>query len=82
MTEPPPSPTTIIETLRFIGLSDARVVFQESDQGWRIRAEGGPVVHVRKNGRLTISGKKSNVLREKLGLAGRSSKKKPGFAPG
>lgn len=46
----PPSPTTVIETLRSIGLSDAEIACQELDQGWRIRAQGGLIVYMRKDG--------------------------------
>jgi hypothetical protein len=72
----PPSPTTVIETLRSIGLSDAEIACQELDQGWRIRAQGGLIVHIRKDGQLTVSGKNTHAVRKALGLTSR--KLKPG----
>jgi hypothetical protein len=70
----PPSPTTIIETLRSMGFADARLASEELDRGWRIRAEGGPVVYMRKDGQLMISGKNTHAVRKALGLPSRKSK--------
>jgi hypothetical protein len=72
----PPSLTTVIETLRSIGLSDAEIACQELDQGWRIRAQGGLIVHMRKDGQLTVSGRNTHAVRKALGLTSR--KLKPG----
>jgi hypothetical protein len=70
----PPSPTTVIETLRFIGISEAEIACKELDQGWRIRAQGGLIVHMRKDGQLTVSGKNAHAVRKALGL---TSRRKP-----
>jgi hypothetical protein len=67
----PPSPTTIIETLRSIGFSDASLACQESDNVWRIRARGGLIVYMRKDGQLTVSGKNTHAVRKALGLTSR-----------
>ncbi|MGJ0509536.1 MAG: hypothetical protein ACR652_20925 [Methylocystis sp.] len=71
----PLSPTTIIETLRSMGISDGKLTYEESAEGWRIRAQGGLVVQMRKNGELVISGKNTHAVRRALGLTGRGKLK-------
>jgi predicted nucleotide-binding protein len=67
---------TVVETLRSMGLSDADIACQEAGDGWRIRAQGGLIVHMRKDGQLTVSGKNTHAVRKALGLTSR--KLKPG----
>lgn len=73
----PLSPTTIIETLRSMGISDAEISCRELAHGWRVRAPGGLVVQIRKNGELVISGKNTHAVRRALGLTGRGKLKPP-----
>lgn len=70
MTEPL-SAEAIFEQLRAMGLFGVKISRDEISQGWRIRADGGPVVHIHDNGKLLISGRNARVLRKVLGLTGK-----------
>lgn len=54
-----------------MGLSDPEIACQELAEGWRIRAQGGLIVHIRKDGQLTVSGKNTHAVRRALGLTSR-----------
>ncbi|MGJ0506272.1 MAG: hypothetical protein ACR652_03890 [Methylocystis sp.] len=71
------SPATIIETLRSMGLLDGKLTYEESAEGWRIRAQGGLIVQMRKSGELVISGKNTHAVRRALGMTGRGKLKPP-----
>ncbi|MGJ0506558.1 MAG: hypothetical protein ACR652_05350 [Methylocystis sp.] len=73
----PLSPATIIATLQSMGLSDGKLTYEESSHGWRIRAQGGLVVQMRKSGELVVSGKNTRAVRRALGLTGRGKLKPP-----
>ncbi|MGJ0506270.1 MAG: hypothetical protein ACR652_03880 [Methylocystis sp.] len=62
---------TIVEKLRSTGLAGSALTCEQSDHGCLIRAKGGLVLHIRKDGKLLITGKHSTILRRALGFAGR-----------
>ncbi len=65
------SAEAIFEKLRSMGLFEVKMSRDDVSHGWRIRADGGPVVHICDNGNLRISGRKARVLRKVLGLTGK-----------
>jgi hypothetical protein len=70
----PSGPEAIIEALRSTGIPDAAISCKELEHGWRIRAQGGLIVSIRKNGQVTVSGNKTHAVRKALGL---TSRRKP-----
>ncbi|MGJ0507018.1 MAG: hypothetical protein ACR652_07725 [Methylocystis sp.] len=70
----PPSPASVIETLRSMGFLESDIEFRQLDNGWRIRAQGGLVIHMRKGGHLVMSGRNARNVSKALGL---SSRQKP-----
>lgn len=67
----PLSTDVILECLRGMGLSSIETSRDDSLGCWRIRAQGGPVVHIHDNGRVSITGLKAHSLRRELGLTGK-----------
>jgi hypothetical protein len=53
-----------------MGFSTVKKLTDEASGSWRMRAEGGPFVHIHYNGRVCFSGLKARNLRKALGLAG------------
>ncbi len=62
----------IFERLRAIGLSNITTSRNETDNGWRIRTDGGLVAHVYDDGRLAFFGRNARLVRKALGNARRS----------
>jgi hypothetical protein len=64
------SACAILACLKGMGLSRIETIRDEEFDCWRIRAQGGPVVHIHDNGKVSISGLKARALRKELGLTG------------
>ncbi|MEK4032424.1 hypothetical protein WOC76_22745 [Methylocystis sp. IM3] len=67
----PLSAEAIFDQLRAMGLFEVEMSRDDISRGWRIRADGGPLVQICDNGNLRISGRKAHVLRKGLGLTGK-----------
>jgi hypothetical protein len=63
---------TILEHLQGMGLSNVETSREDEFGCWRIRVQGGPVVHIHDNGKVSFSGLKARILRKSLGLTGQS----------
>jgi hypothetical protein len=64
------STATILEHLHGMGLSNIETSRDDEFGCWRIRAQGGPVVHIFDTGKVVFSGVKARTLRKALGLTG------------
>jgi hypothetical protein len=67
----PLSATAVLEQLQSMGLSNVELCREETWPGWRIRADGGLIIHIHENGKLLNSGRNARTLRKALGLTGR-----------
>jgi hypothetical protein len=67
----PLSAIAVLEQLQSMGLSNLEMSRDEIWRGWRIRADGGLIIHIHENGKLLISGRNARTLRKALGLTGR-----------
>lgn len=61
----------VLEQLQSNGASKVEMSRDEIAHGWRIRANGGLVVHIHDNGKLRFSRRNSRAMRKALGLSGR-----------
>jgi hypothetical protein len=53
-----------------MGLSNVKTLPDEASGSWRMRAEGGPFVHIHYNSKVSLSWLKARNLRKALGPAG------------
>jgi hypothetical protein len=67
----PLSAIAVFEQLQLMGLSNLEMSRDEIWLGWRIRADGGLIIHIHEKGKLLISGRNARTLRKALGLTGR-----------
>jgi hypothetical protein len=67
----PLNPSIIFAHMQTLGISNHGMQRIGSDNGWRIRADGGLVIRIYDDGKLHITGKNARVLRKALGLTGR-----------
>ena len=82
MTEPLCA-AAIVDHLQRMGISSIETRRDATAGVWRIRAHGGPVVHIFDDGRVVFSGLKARSLRKALGLTGqrRGCRIVPGLTP-
>jgi len=64
------STAVIFEHMQALGLSNLETYRDDEFGCWRIRAQGGPVVHIFDNGKVVFSGVMARTLRKALSLAG------------